>query len=241
MEFLNPHDDRQLPNGSDEVLLGSSCQRVQDFDAVCCQEFYNSPKLLDSQLRDGGVLENKKDDVASLGFPVVDPLWFWYEQMQPVKVNLVPSRKNVVAPVELRLGTVLQNNRPVQVFVAISANLESIWSDDFPSQVGGSGSRPSGDGEVVDLAHLYSGGELLKHLTQGADFSFHSPVFLMSFWCGHNHFELEVAALLAVHVANVEVSIFLAFLADFRYLRVAPLASHTWPRAAQGPGPRLGC
>ncbi len=95
--------------------------------------------------------------------------------MQPVKVDFVPGCENVVAPVELRLGTILQNNRPVQVLVAISANLESIWGNDLPSQVGGGGGRPSGDGEVVDLAgdpckkrfpadhcvaHLYSGGEL---------------------------------------------------------------------------------
>ncbi len=81
VEFLNPHDDRQLPNGPDEVLLGASCQRVQDFDAVRGQEFYDSPKFPDSQLWDGGVLKNKKDDVASLDFPIVDPFWFWDKQM----------------------------------------------------------------------------------------------------------------------------------------------------------------
>ncbi len=81
MEFLNPHDDRQLPDGSDEILLGTSCQRVQDFDAVRGQKFYDSPKLPDSQLWDGGVLKNEKNDVASLDFPIVDPFWFRYEQV----------------------------------------------------------------------------------------------------------------------------------------------------------------
>ena len=81
VELLNPHDDSQLPNGPDKVLLGTSRQRVQDFDAVRGQEFYDSPKLPNSQLWDGGVLENEKDDVASLDFSIVDPFWFRYEQV----------------------------------------------------------------------------------------------------------------------------------------------------------------
>ncbi len=76
-----PHDDSQLPNGPDKVLLGTSCQRVQDFDAVRSQEFYDSSKFPDSQLWDGGVLENEKDDVAGLDFPIVDPFWLWDKQM----------------------------------------------------------------------------------------------------------------------------------------------------------------
>ena len=81
VELLNPHDDSQLPNGPDKVLLGTSCQRVQDFDAVRGQEFYDSPKFPNSQLWDGGVLKNEKDDVACLDFPIVDPFWFWNKQM----------------------------------------------------------------------------------------------------------------------------------------------------------------
>ncbi len=84
VELLNPHNDRELTDGSDEVLLGASRQRVQNLDTVGAQEFNDSPQFPDAKLWDGCILEDEQDDVSRLDFPVLDPFRLRYEQVKSV-------------------------------------------------------------------------------------------------------------------------------------------------------------
>ena len=82
----------------------------------------------------------------SIGFV----FWRGNEQAKPLDEDLVPLLSQQPVSFQLILRAVVQENRTVKLSVVVSAELEPIGGDDFPTEVTCSRSTSTSNGEIIN-------------------------------------------------------------------------------------------